>query len=161
MKKLLIAAILAAAWGYVYAQAPAAGTQAAPAPTTEAKAAPAAGIKVEKIVTASSIENKEPVNGTSAFDKSVGKVYTWTKVTAAATPAKIKHVYYWNDKKEREIELTIGGSPWRVWSAKNVRPGNWKVEVTDEASAVLTTTAFTVAETPAEAPKTETPAPGK
>lgn len=58
-------------------------------------------------------------------------------------------------KKAAEVELQIGGSPWRVWSAKNVRPGNWKVEVTDENGAVLAAAVFTVTENPkAEAPTT-------
>ena len=152
MKKLLIAAILAAASGYIYAQAQ----------TAETKAAPAAGIKVEKIVTASGVENREPINETSAFDKSAGKVYTWTRITGASTPARIKHIYYLNEKKEAEVELQVGGSPWRIWSNKNVRPGNWKVEVIDEAGATLAAAVFTVAETSkTEASKTEFPVQGK
>ncbi|MBI4803109.1 MAG: DUF2914 domain-containing protein [Elusimicrobia bacterium] len=153
MKKLFIATLLAAVSGYLYAQTPAAETKAAPAPLS--------GIKVEKIVTAYGVEKKEPVNETSAFDKDTAKVYTWTKITAATTPARIKHVYYLNEKKAAEVELQIGGSPWRVWSAKIVRPGSWKVEVTDENDAVLSTIVFTVADTAKAETPTQAPAPGK
>jgi hypothetical protein len=136
------------------AQKPAADQKAAPA---EQKAAPE--IKVEKIATAASVENREPVNETTTFDANVGKVYTWTKVTAANVPAKIKHVYYKDGKMVREIELAVSSSPFRVWSWKNVTPGSWKVEVTDEAGNVLSSAEFTVSEAKpaAEAPKAEEP----
>lgn len=136
MKKyLLVSAIIAAAACAVYAQTPAAAPEAA-------KAAPA--IKVEKVVVAAGVENREPVGESAAFDMSAGKVYTWTKISAETTPAVIKHVYYLDGKMVREIELKVNGSPYRVWSWKNVTPGKWKVEVTDEAGAVLASSEFTV-----------------
>ena len=155
MKKyLIVAAIIAAAACAVYAQAPAAAPEAA-------KAAPA--IKVEKIVVAAGVENREPVGEAATFDKSAGKVFTWTRISAEATPATIKHVYYHEGKMVREIELKVSSSPYRVWSWKNVTPGSWKVEVTDEAGAVLASSEFTVTETKsAEEPvKKEEPAKTK
>jgi len=142
MKKYLIAAVITAAGaGALFAQA--APAQQKTAPATE-KSAPA--IKVDKIVTAASVENREPVNETAAFDKSAGRVYTWTKITAPEVPVKIKHVYYADDKKVAEIELNVTTSPYRVWSSKSVWPGTWKVDVTDETGAVLATVQFTVAD---------------
>jgi len=153
MKKTLFAITLAAVFGYVHAQTPDQGSAPAPA---------AAAIKVEKIVTAPAVENREPVSEASAFDATVGRVYTWTKIAAAEVPVKIKHVYYADDKKVREIELEVKAKTYRVWSNKSVWPGNWKVEVTDEAGAVLATVTFTVAWTAAaETPKAETPTQGK
>jgi len=149
MKKVLFTVILAAVFGYAYAQEP-------------AQTPAAAEIKVEKIVTAAAVENREPVEETSAFDKSVGRVYTWTKIVTTETPVKIRHIYYADDKKVREIELDIKAKTYRVWSNKSVWPGSWKVEVTDEAGNVLATVTFTVANTAAaEAPKTEVPTQGK
>lgn len=157
MKKyLLMSAIITAAACAVYAQspatAPATAPAKAPAATPEAvKAAPA--IKVEKIVVAAGVENREPVGEAATF--AAGKVYTWTKISAETTPAAIKHVYYLDGKLVREIELKVNSSPYRVWSWKNVTPGSWKVEVTDEAGAVLATAEFTVT---AEAAATPEPA---
>lgn len=151
MKKyLIVSAIIAAAACAVYAQAPAAAPAATPAATPEAvKAAPA--IKVEKIVVAAGVENREPVGEAATF--AAGKVYTWTKISAETTPVTIKHVYYHEGKMVREIELKVNSSPYRVWSWKNVTPGSWKVEVTDEAGAVLAASEFTVTENkPAEEP---------
>lgn len=136
MKKyLIVSAIIAAAACAVYAQTPAAAPEAA-------KAAPA--VKVEKIVVAAGVENREPVGEAATFDKSAEKVFTWTRISAETTPVTIKHVYYHEGKMVREIELKVNSSPYRVWSWKNVTPGSWKVEVTDEAGAVLATTEFTV-----------------
>jgi hypothetical protein len=138
-KQLLISAVLAATVCAAYAQT---------APE-EQKAAPA--IKVERLVTAASVEKREPVGETSSFDSATTQVYTWTKITAEQVPATIKHVYYHNDKMVREIPLTVNSSPYRVWSVKNVIPGNWKVDITDEAGTVLASAVFTVAAAAGEA----------
>lgn len=142
---------MAAAAGYAYAQAPAAQPVNAPSVPE---------ITIEKIVTAVSVENREPVDETSTFDKTAGRVYTWTKVAATATPVKLKHVYYAANKKVAEIDLSINAKAYRVWSSKAVWPGDWKVEATDEAGKVLATVTFTVSNT-AAASKTETPTQGK
>lgn len=151
MKKYFAAfAVLAAASCALYAQAPAAEKPAAPA-------APA--VKVEKIVTAAGVENREPVGESSAFAAGTERVYTWTRLSAGLTPVRIKHVYYLGDKKAGEIELAVNGSPYRVWSWKSVKPGNWKVETTDETGAVLASVVFTVAGgTAPAAAKQEAPA---
>jgi hypothetical protein len=157
MSKILFAAVLAAAaTGQIYAQTP--------APEQNAAGSPAALIKVEKIVTAASVENREPVNETSAFDKNTGKIYTWTRITASEAPVKIKHVYYAGGKMVDAIELNVGSRSYRVWSSKTVWPGEWKVEVTNEAGMVLAEITFTVsADTPvkAEAPEPQAPTQGK
>jgi len=106
---------------------------------------PAPEIKVEKIVTATSVEKREPVGETSSFDKGTTQVYTWTKITAEKVPTTIKHVYYLEEKMVREISLKINSSPYRVWSVKNVVPGNWRVDVTNEDGTVLASAVFTVA----------------
>ena len=153
MKKALFAVTFAAVSGYAYAQTPVQEPLKTPA---------AAEIKVEKIVTASAVENREPVNETAIFDKTAGRVYTWTRITTTEAPVKIKHVYYVDDKKMTEVELNINAKVYRVWSYKAVWPGNWKVEVIDETGKVLAAAAFTVSNTAAaEAPKAEAPTQGK
>jgi len=145
--------------------APAAEKTAAPAkqeavaaPAPEAAAAPAAvEIKAEKAVVATEIKDKEPVGENTVFS-GVESVYFWNKITASATPAKIKHVYYLNDKMVNTIELEIKGSPYRTWTKKTVLPGKWKVELTDEAGTVISTVEFTV-EAAAAAPAPEAAAP--
>jgi hypothetical protein len=101
-------------------------------------------LKVEKIVVATSVENREPVGESKEFEASVGTVYCWTKITASTTPAAIKHVWYLDGKKVFEIPLEINFPSTRTWSSKTVWTGNWKVEVTDDAGTVLASVAFTV-----------------
>jgi hypothetical protein len=101
-------------------------------------------LKVEKIVVATSVENWEPVGENTEFEASVGTVYCWTKITASTTPATIKHVWYLDDKKVLEIPLELKYASTRTWSSKSVKTGDWKVEVTDDAGAVLSSIAFTV-----------------
>jgi hypothetical protein len=102
------------------------------------------GIKVEKIVAATSVDNHEPVGENQEFDASVGTVYCWTKVTATTVPATIKHVWYFGDKKVFEQSLDLKFASTRTWSSKSVKSGSWKVDVTDDAGAVLSSVSFTV-----------------
>jgi len=162
MKKAIFAITFSVISGYAYAQTPAQAPDKAPAATEETNQVPAAEIKVEKMVTATAVDNKEPVNETSAFDKTSGRVYTWTRIATTVAPVKIKHVYYANDKKTGEIELAVNAKTYRVWSYKSVWPGSWKVETTDEAGKVLAVVTFTVSSAaPAQTPETEAPTQGK
>lgn len=154
MKKYILLSALLAASGPLYAQT---GTTPQPAAKPEAKEAAASAqkpaapaVKVDKLVIASSIEDRTPQGEAATFPGDTKNVFTWTRITAESVPAKIKHVYYTDGKKVAEVELAINGSPYRVWSSKLVKPGNWKVEIQDEDGAVLASSEFTV--TPEAAP---------
>jgi len=102
------------------------------------------GITVEKIVAATSVDNHEAVGENKEFDASVGTVYCWTKVNAKTVPATIKHMWYFGDKKVFEQSLDLKFASTRTWSSKSVKSGSWKVDVTDDAGAVLSSVSFTV-----------------
>jgi len=104
----------------------------------------AAGLKVEKAVAATTVEDHEPVGEATEFDASVEKVYCWTKILAETTPTTIKHVWYADDQQVSEITLDIKYPSTRTWSLKTIRAGSWRVEVTDEAGKVLSVVGFTV-----------------
>jgi hypothetical protein len=104
----------------------------------------AAGLKVEKAVAATGVQDHEPVGEAKEFDASVGRVYCWSKILAETTPTTIKHVWYVDDKQAFEITLDIKYPSTRTWSAKTIGPGNWRVEITDEAGKVLSVVGFTV-----------------
>jgi hypothetical protein len=167
MKTTLLAVIFAAVSGYAYAQTTApkpakAVAVKSRAATSEPTPAAASVIKIEKMVTATSIENKEPVNETSVFDITVGRVYTWTRVTTSVTPVKIRHIYYAGGKKQSEMELNVKSPTYRGWSSKAVWPGDWKVSATDETGEVLATVSFTVSnEITARPVRTGTTSQGK
>lgn len=108
------------------------------------KEAAAQGLKAEKAVAATSVDNHEPVGENKEFEASVGTVYCWSKITAQTTPATIKHVWYVGDKKVFEKALDIKFPSTRTWSSKAVTSGSWRVDVTDDAGAVLSSVSFTV-----------------
>jgi hypothetical protein len=110
----------------------------------QAKAAGDQGVKVEKAVAATSVDNHEPAGENKEFEASVGTVYCWTKVTAKTTPATIKHVWYLGDKKVFEKELELKYPSTRTWSSKAVTTGSWRVDITDSAGSVLSSVSFTV-----------------
>jgi hypothetical protein len=101
-------------------------------------------IKVEKIVAATSVDNHEPAGENKEFAASVGTVYCWTKVTAKSVPASIKHVWYLGDQKVFEQSLDLKFASTRTWSSKAVKPGSWRVDVTDDAGTVVSSVGFTV-----------------
>lgn len=114
------------------------------AATVSVKAAGEKPITVEKIVAATGVENRDAVGENTGFEASVGKVYCWTKVTSKTPPANIKHVWYVDEKKVFEQPLELKSPSARTWSCKTVKAGKWKVEVTDDAGAVLSSVEFTV-----------------
>ena len=110
----------------------------------KAKVAADQGLKVEKAVAATSVENREPAGENKEFEASVGTVYCWTKIAATTVPTTIKHVWYAGDQKVFEKALDIKFPSTRTWSSKSVKAGNWRVDITDEAGAVLASVSFTV-----------------
>jgi len=112
--------------------------------TTPEGAAAQDQISVE-LVTASAVENREPVGVSETFTSQVGKVYAWMRVTGAANDA-IQVVWTYGSLTFN-VPLEIGGSPWRTWSSKIILPqwtGEWTVEVQDAQGNTIVTTTFTI-----------------
>jgi hypothetical protein len=119
------------------APATAAPATAAPATAAPATAAPATGCSIEKIVFATGVQAREPIGASKTFSASVTTAYCWIKAGCTQLPAVLTHRWYRDGAMIREIPLALNTSSGRLWSAKNVVPGNWKVEVVDKAGAVL------------------------
>ncbi|MGH7700425.1 MAG: DUF2914 domain-containing protein [Gemmatimonadales bacterium] len=76
-------------------------------------------------------------------------LYLWTRVTGAepGMGTVLHHVWFRGDEQVADVELNVGGSPWRTWSMKTIPAewtGAWRVEVRDAAGNVLQTVQFTV-----------------
>ena len=102
---------------------------------------------VEESAIALDVIDRMPVGSDSTFVASVGRVYCWTLVAGAEGEVAIHHVWFHGDQEMADIELRIGGSPWRTWSNKAIVPewtGAWRVEVRDSAGNVIETIRFTV-----------------
>ncbi|HLB82605.1 MAG TPA: DUF2914 domain-containing protein [Gemmatimonadales bacterium] len=139
----IIALALLAGRGLAAQDTTAATKAAAPAPA----AAPAtAAVDVAEAVVAKAVVDRQPQDTGAVFPADVGQVYCWTKV-AGAGGAAIHHVWFHGDTQVGDVELQVGGSPWRTWSRKSVPPdwtGAWHVEVRDAAGSVLKRIDFTV-----------------
>jgi hypothetical protein len=128
-------------WPAVVALCVVAGTIGAQDPTQAG--APAA--PVAELMIGTGIENRELVGPGDSFQLSVGKLYCFSRVSNA-TGSDIEHVWYKGDAEVARVKLTVGGSPWRTYSSKNLGEdgaGAWRCEVVHNGS-VLQSTRFTV-----------------
>jgi hypothetical protein len=94
-----------------------------------------------------SVANRECQDEGTSFDATTGSVSCWTRVTGLENGGTIHHVWFKGDESMGDVELKIGGSPWRTYSKKTVSgdmKGDWRVEVRDGSGAVLETVKFTV-----------------
>ena len=155
MKKLLVSVLMVAAVA-AWSQAPVAvPAPATPAPQTPAEKQPAASVvKIEKLVVATGVENREATGAAASFGADVGLVYCWTKLSVDTPPAKIKYVWSMGGQKVSEYDMEIKAAG-RWWASKKVTPGSWKVEVLSESGEALGSAEFTVT---AEAAKAAAPA---
>jgi hypothetical protein len=116
---------------------------AAPAAAPAATATP---VTIEDAVVAKSVVDRQPQDTASAFPADVAQLICWSKVTGAGG-ASIHHVWFHGDTQVGDVELQVGGSPWRTWSRKTVPAdwtGAWHVEIRDASGAVLKRIDFTV-----------------
>jgi len=105
----------------------------------------ASSVTVEAVL-ARDVVDRMPVDSGAAFPAEVGTITLWTRVSGAAGQT-LHHVWFYGDEQVGDVELAIGGSPWRTWSRKTVpaaATGAWHVEIRDAAGAVLQRIDFTV-----------------
>lgn len=117
-------------------------TTQAPAPA----AAPAAQVTVDEAVVARSVVDRQPQDTGSTFTPDVGQLICWSKVEGAGGTT-LHHVWFHGDTQVGDVELQVGGSPWRTWSRKTVPAdwtGAWHVDIQDAAGTVLKRIDFTV-----------------
>ncbi len=129
--------------------------QAAPAkpaaPAPAAAAAPAAGgasLALDEAVIAKSVVDRAPQDSGTTFPADVAQLICYTKVTGGGPGGgSLHHVWFHGDTQVADVELTVGGSPWRTWSRKTIPAdwtGAWHVEVRDASGTVLKRLDFTV-----------------
>ena len=114
---------------------------AAPAPT------PTPSLTVTEALIAQSVVDRVAQDTGSAFPATVGQVVCWTKITGATAGATLHHVWFHGDAQVGDVELTLGGSPWRTWSRKTVpadATGAWHVEIRDGSGNMIRRVDFTI-----------------
>jgi hypothetical protein len=146
MKRLAFAAAVTlglSAWSF--GQAPSTAPVQAPAQTPAETAPAASAVKAEAKVckTVSDRQCQEPGETFNAAD---GSLACWTKIEGQ-TGGVVHHVWFKGEQQLGDIELKIGGSPWRVWSKKTLgadAKGDWRVEIRDGANILIETVKFKV-----------------
>jgi hypothetical protein len=109
--------------------------------------ADAQGLTVEQTVICKNVVNRVPVDAGNSFATSVGKIFCLTKIVGANQPTEITHVWYFDSTERDRVTLAVGGSPWRTYSSKRLRPsdvGSWHVDVLDAGGNMLDRVAFDV-----------------
>ncbi len=100
-----------------------------------------------ELVIALDVEERQPTGEGTEFSADVGQLVAWTRVTGLANTT-VRHVWR-HQEHEEVIELSVGGSPWRIWSRRTIPAewtGAWTVEVLNAEGDVLATAEFTVGE---------------
>ena len=115
---------------------------------TPVRTQPAPNLTVEAVLTRMVLD-RVPQDTVAAIPAPAGmdSLFLWTRVMGADPGTVIHHVWFHGDTQVADVELTVGGSPWRTWSKKVISAeltGAWKVEVRDAAGNVLQTVQFTV-----------------
>src|SRR5881397_1761929 len=85
-------------------------TKAAAPAAAPTAAAPA--VTVGEAVVARSVLDRQPQDTGTAFPTDVGQLISWTKVEGAGG-SSIHHVWFHGDTQVGDVELQVGGSPWR------------------------------------------------
>jgi hypothetical protein len=108
------------------------------------------GIAIQRLVTASEIDKREPVDPTSSFGPHHDRVYAFVEVSNDAESEKSLFVHFIgpNGKVSGGIELEIPASVprWRTWAYTRHfdAPGLWRVEVRDAEGSLLGALPFEV-----------------
>ncbi len=104
-------------------------------------------LSVPEASIATMVVDRAPSGTAMTFPSTVERLYAWTRIQGAEGETTVHHVWIQGDVERANIELRIGGSPWRTWSNKAIMPewtGDWRVEVRDSRGNVLETIRFTV-----------------
>lgn len=123
------------------------GARVAAAQDPAAANPPAQAALTVEAVLARSVVERVPQDTGTAFSADVGELILWTRVSGGTADDRIHHVWFHGDTQVADVELHVGGSPWRTWSRKTVSPqatGAWSVEVRNAAGDVLQRIAFTI-----------------
>jgi HEAT repeat protein len=113
--------------------------------TPEERDANGRTLRVNAIRIAKGIKGELPDRPGHLFGVKSGRLYCWTTVSARATPASLRHVWYFEGHPIHETTLVVPDPSSRVWSSLRIRPGKWRVDVLAPGSdEPLAAAAFTV-----------------
>lgn len=93
------------------------------------------------------IENRELLAPADTVPVSAATVYCWTRITGTTEPTTIRHIWLQGGTEMARVELSVGSSPWRTWSSKQIMAGftgQWTVRIEDSNGTALAEKSFLV-----------------
>jgi hypothetical protein len=78
------------------------------------------------------IENRALTGQAETFPAGTEKLFCQSKVSNLAAGSEVEHVWYKGETEMARVKLTVGGSPWRTHSSKNLGAdgaGDWRCDV--------------------------------
>ena len=131
--------------GTLQAQTMPSTSSATPAATPTTASPPvAATASVSQAQFTTAVNNREPADNITTLDNSHTQVLFFTALNGAAGQT-ITHRWQYNGQTMAEVKFQPKASHWRVWSSKNLLPGEtgtWTVDVVDGNGNVLTSKTF-------------------
>jgi len=121
-----------------------------PEPAAEPRVETIDGVTIQRLVTASEIDGREPVDPRAAFFPSDEKVYAFVEVSNESESAKRLLVHFIGPEGKVsggvELEIPAGVPRWRTWAFTRHfdTPGPWQVEIRDDEGRVLGALPFEV-----------------
>ncbi len=104
-------------------------------------------VQVPEAIFCVAVKDRVPQGQSEVFPADVKKVFFFNRVTGAARPTAVTHVWYWQEKQMAEVPLDVRSDNWRTWSSKRIEPawkGSWAVKVLDENGDVVVTKNFRI-----------------
>jgi len=95
--------------------------------------------RVARAIVTTAVVDREPVNDLEQVSPENAQVIFFTELRNMAGQS-VKHRWNHGGEALAEVEFTVGGPRWRVWSTKKLLPewtGEWKLEVLDGEGNVL------------------------
>jgi hypothetical protein len=102
---------------------------------------------VEEAAICRDVVDRQPIGSGYSFEASVGKLFCFTKITGAQSPAQVSHAWYFGDAQRAEVTLSLKSSSWRTYSSKRIQYheiGDWHVEILGPGGEILKTLEFKI-----------------
>jgi len=103
-------------------------------------AGPTVAIEVADAVITTAVIDREPVDEVGAFPIQNGKLFCFSRITGAAEPTFVYHLWYHGETLMSRVELPVNSPDWRTWSAKKFledQPGEWHVDILDVSGNLM------------------------
>jgi hypothetical protein len=96
--------------------------------------------------TGTGIDKSEPTGVADSFPVNTDQVVGWSRITGAAEPTEISHVWIFNGKEQSTVYLNVKSSSFRTYSRKSIRgqAGKWTLAVRDAAGQLISSKDFEV-----------------